>query len=195
MDTQTAKARAFQTLSEDGLVDLFSGIALVLIGIGWMFEPLFVLGISAPAVLVPLWFAVRKKVTEPRIGHVELREDTQMKVSRQLLWAVLLGSFVLGIVAFFSFSETTPAAIAFNELVPAIPTLIIAVMAVISWLLLRNIRFLVYALGLIVAGASVFAYSFPPHHGFLIGAIAPLIMGTWVFVEFMRSNPVIDAEA
>jgi len=48
-------------------------------------------------------------------------------------------------------------------------------------------------MGLIFAGAEVFIQGWPPHMGFFIGAILPLVFGGLIFADFLRKNPVVDA--
>ena len=194
MDTLDAKALAYQTLSEDGLIDLFCALGLLIIGAGW-WQDQVTLSTIAPPLLIPFWMVARKRISEPRLGHVELREDTQMKLSKNLLWAALLGSAAMGTFVYFAFTVDDAPSITVQELIPALPTLIISVMAFIGWLLLRANRYILYAMGLLAAGAEVFIQGFEPHVGFFLGAILPVVIGSYVFVNFLRNNPVIDGQA
>lgn len=194
VDVNEAKALAFQTLSEDGLVDLFCAFGLLAVAAGWQFG-LVALSAAGPAAMVAMWAAVRAQISKPRLGSVTLREDTQKRISRGLLILGVMGALVLGLFIYFYVvaADSSEPGRAVVTLVPALPTLIIAVMAVVGWALLRTNRFLLYAIGLLVAGAVVIATGAEPQLGFLLGAILPLIFGGLTLAAFLRNNPVIDA--
>lgn len=127
------------------------------------------------------------------MGSVTLREDTQKHISLALLFVAIIGALVLGLFVYFATVETDQPNRTLQDFVAALPTAIIAVMAIMGWALLRSNRFLLYALGLIVAAAFVIAMDAEPYVGFFIGAIAPLVIGAITLASFLRNNPVIDA--
>jgi hypothetical protein len=192
VDVDQAKALAYQTLSEDGLVDLFAAFGLILVGVGWLYG-VVALSAAGPPAMVALWVAARARISKPRMGSVALREDTQKHLSFALLLVSVIGALVLGLFVYFFTVETDSPSRALQDFVPALPTLILAVMAVMGWALLRSNRFLLYALGLLVAGAVVIAMDAEPYVGFFIGAALPLALGTATLMQFLRSNPVLDA--
>jgi hypothetical protein len=192
LDVDQAKALAYQTLSEDGLVDLFCALGLILVGLGWLYG-LVALSAAGPPAMVALWLAARARLSKPRMGSVALREDTQLRLSRGLLLLGVIGAMVFGLFVYFATVATDSPNRTLQDFVPALPTLIVAVMALIGWGLLRANRFLLYALGLLVAGAIVIALDAEPYVGFFIGAALPLVFGTLTLANFLRNNPVIDA--
>jgi len=192
VDVNEAKAIAYQTLSEDGLVDLFAAFGLVLTGIGWLYG-VVALSAVAPAAMVALWVVARARISKPRMGSVTLREDTQKHISFALLLIAVIGALVLGLFVYFSTVDTDQPNRTLQDFVAALPTAILAVMAIMGWALLRSNRFLLYALGLIIAAAIVIAIDAEPYVGFFIGAAAPLVLGSLTLMTFLRNNPVIDA--
>lgn len=192
LDVNDAKALAYQTLSEDGLVDLFCALGLALVGIGWLYD-LVALSAAGPAAMVALWVAARARISKPRMGSVTLREDTQKHVSFALLLIAVIGALVLGLFVYFTTVDTDQPNRTLQDFVAALPTAIIAVMAIMGWALLRANRFLLYALGLITAAAIVIATDAEPYVGFFIGAVLPAGVGALTLASFLRNNPVIDA--
>lgn len=192
LDVNEAKAIAYQTLSEDGLVDLFAAFGLILVGIGWLYD-VVALSAAGPAAIIALWVVARKRISLPRMGSVTLREDTQKHVSFALLLIAVIGALVLGLFVYFTTVDTDQPNRTLQDFVAALPTAIIALMAIMGWALLRANRFLLYALGLLVAAAIVIAMDAEPHVGFFLGAILPLVLGTVTLISFLRNNPVIDA--
>ncbi len=192
LDVKEAKAIAYQTLSEDGLVDLFAAFGLILVGIGWLYD-VVALSAAGPAAIIALWVVARKRISLPRMGSITLADDTQKKASFALLVVALIGALVLGLAVYFMVVEGDGPSRTLQDFVAALPTVIVAVMAIIGWALLRNNRFLLYALGLLIAAAIVIAMDAEPHVGFFLGAILPLLFGTVTLVSFLRNNPVIDA--
>jgi hypothetical protein len=62
--------KVFQSYWDDGLLDLFAAIGIFLIGVSWLRD--FPVGaVFVPALLVPFWNPVRRKVIEPRLGLVD----------------------------------------------------------------------------------------------------------------------------
>ena len=88
------ETRVLRFFWNDGLLDLLAGAGVCLIGLAWLFD-LVPLGAVARAVLIPFWKPLRAKITEPRLGYVEL-SDVQQKRNRNFL-AV---SIVLGVLTF-----------------------------------------------------------------------------------------------
>jgi len=192
LDVDQAKALAYQTLTEDGLVDLFCGLGLLLLGIGWWFDAVAVTA-GVPAILVPLWLVARRAISRPRLGSVTLREDTQKGIARGLAVIILMGAVVLAAFVYFSFGGYGEPGEVMRNLVPALPALLLALMANVAWIFLRTSRFLLYAAGLTFAAVVVTMTRSEPYVGFLIGAVLPIMCGTAALAIFLRDNPVIDA--
>jgi len=191
LDTDDAKAIAYGTISEDGLVDLFCALAMLLVGVGWHYD---IVAFSAvgPAAMVAMWGMVRRRVSRPRIGAVSLREDTQLCLSRGLKWTLVFGALLFGVLIYLFVVVDDEPNTRLATLVPALPAFIVAIMGAMGAVLLRAARFLVYAAAVLAAGVVIVVTDGEPEWAFFAGAVLPLLIGGVIFVNFLRQNPVID---
>ena len=142
-DLNELEHRAYRTLWQDGLLDLFVGIAIVCIGTSWVAgSP--VLGAVVPALLVPLWQATRKRLVEPRVGYVEFSSERKGRERRSLGALLLLGvlMLVLGVAVYFV-TRTDPSHLAHlaPAVIPALPAALMALGGVLVALLFGIRRF------------------------------------------------------
>ena len=79
---------------QDGSVDLFAGLGLTWIAVAWLCD-LIALGPLAAAVFVPSWVAFRRRVVEPRLGHVRFNEQRQSRLRKAHVTLIGIGSHVL----------------------------------------------------------------------------------------------------
>ena len=97
--------RTYMSYHQDGLIDIFLGIYVLLFALGillknltdssmWTVAP----GIF-PAIMLPIWISVKKRITMPRIGYVKFGTRRGGK-----LLAVIIGLMVAGLGAFMVFA-------------------------------------------------------------------------------------------
>jgi hypothetical protein len=64
---------------QDGLIDIFVGIYVLLFGSGILlltvtdFSTWFVVPAIFPAIMIPVWISAKKRITMPRIGYVNFK--------------------------------------------------------------------------------------------------------------------------
>jgi len=99
------KPSAYLSYRQDGLVDIFIGLGILVFGIGMLTDQLYIVGIF-PALLVPLWTSAKRSITAPRMGNVGFSPAQWAKGSMTV--GILLGigmlalTRVVGIVVFRS---------------------------------------------------------------------------------------------
>lgn len=172
----------------DGLLDLFSGLSVTIIGISWITH-FAAFGGVVPALLIPLWGPVRRRFTEPRLGLVELAQARQNRNRAFMRLMVFAGvvSLLLGVGAFLALSRgLTPSVL----VVKAIPGLVVGLAGIAAAEALQLPRFLIYG-GLTVATALVVAVipELNPGWAFVSGGVAALIGGTRLAIRLARRHP------
>lgn len=193
-DLDRIERRAYQTIWEDGLLDLFVGAGILAIGLSWI-SRFPVLGAVLPALLVPAWQVAHKQIAEPRTGYVKLSRARQARQKRSLQALALLGvaTMMLGVAAFFFTQARSPAV---DELlrtaIPALPAVLLGIGSALAGMLFEIRRLLAYA-GLLFAGgaAGAWLHAGPGWH-FLFPGIVIVIVGVTMLVSFLRKYPAQD---
>ena len=96
--------RTYITYHQDGLIDLFIGFYILLFATGILFNTIlelntwFVIPAIFPALIIPIWISIKKRVTVPRIGYVKFKTGGTNKLT-----AVFLALIVAGLGTFFLF--------------------------------------------------------------------------------------------
>jgi len=173
---------------QDGLVDLLAGAALVAIGIAWLFQ-LFPLGATAPGVLMLFWKPLRAKWTEPRLGYVEFSDMQTWRNQSFLVLLLMCGALV------FAFVMTSCAVVTLGLrdverwVAPALPAWILAFLLGVGATITLQIRFLGYALALVVCGTVVMAGQWEPGWALLAGGGITLVGAAITMFRFARRYP------
>ncbi len=185
------ESRLVQIYWDDGLLDLLSGLGLVLIGVGWQLD-LVPLSALAPALLIPLWKPLRERLTEPRLGYAELA-GTQTARTRSFLRSAAAAGGVTFLAATGFYLALTrsgagePGGLA--AIVPALPAVLLAALALATSWLVALPRFLLYAAGLVAAGLAVAAFELRPGWSLLAGGALTLLGGVWAARRFRQRYP------
>jgi len=144
----------FRAWWDDGLLDLFFGLGLLVIGIGWE-TPLGPLAVLHVPLWIALWGPLRRRLVEPRAGFVRFSQARRDRNARGLRIAWMLGLvvFALALSAALGLRGLeTRAALA--RAVVGLPAMLLAIGACIAGALTGTRRFFVYGFAL-AAGASV----------------------------------------
>lgn len=187
-DLQDIEQGLYASRWDDGLLDLFAGLGVLLVGIGWL-GPWPALGGVAPALLIPIWPLVRRRFVEPRSGFVAFGPQRGRAERRSLVGLVGLGlgtfAFaVIGYVASRGGDAWLPAVI------PALPGVLIGLGGVVVGLTFQLRRMVTYGLlAAAVAGAFTLLGTEPGVYLVVTGALIS-IAGAARLARFIREHPV-----
>jgi predicted small integral membrane protein len=188
-NTHAIERRVFRTFWADGLLDLFGAVGVFGIGMAWTFD-LVVVGALVPAVLVPLWQPLRQRLIEPRLGLVEFSEQRERRNNARLLTTALFGVGTLILVVALYFGRTRLGMDAPVSLIAGLPAILLAVLGIVTAFLTASPRFLAYAAILGGFGIGGAAYGLEPGPILVLASVPISVAALWVFLHFLRQNPV-----
>lgn len=184
--------QAYSTLWNDGLIDLTAGIALFTIGVAWVTGNSPYSPFVAP-MLIPVWMVARKKISEPRIGVVNLGADRVKKGKRNLLFLFMFGvlTFVMGLALYFlgPLRETLAANNQANW-VAGLPAALLAAPAVIVAISFDVKRYFIYAAALLMAALPVAVLDQHPGWAFIPAGVLFIVTGGHMLIQFLRDYPL-----
>jgi len=181
--------RIYRHYWDDGLLDLFAALGVLLIGVAWM-HGYGVAGVIVPAMLAPLWQPVRERFVEPRLGFVEFSDARERQNRKRLTLVVYLGVIALIAALELYFHRELLAANPGVRLVAGLPAMLLAIRAAMTALLIASARFLVYSAVLLVAGAAGAWLGWSPGAIMAVSGAVLLVIATAVLTMFLRANPV-----
>jgi len=186
--------RVLKSSWNDGLIDLFAGIGVLLIGLSWQFD-LVPLGSIAPALLIPVWQPLRRRLIEPRTGYMEFGERTRLRLSRSLLTMIILGvgTLALGVGIYLYAAGGVP--MAGVTVVAGLPAALIGLAALIAGNSFGIPRFPLYALVFMVGAAATILLGLEPALPMMAGGALAAASGALLLGRFLRDHPVIDEQA
>jgi hypothetical protein len=187
------EASIYRAQFDDGLLDILGGLAIALIGLGWLTEP--ALGGIAPVVLIPFWPLLRKKITAPRIGEVEFSTARKALMQRGVVAITILltVSSLVGMAVFLLWEMGGPAWRPLLHVVaPLWPGIIVAVLLAVGGVIIKATRFYGYGLYVLVVAVVVSGLlGLRPGVYLLIGGVPVALAGGVVLARFVRQNPVL----
>jgi len=104
MSLRQVEKRTYMSYHQDGLLDIFVGVYILLFGTGILlltmtdFSTWFIIPAIFPAIMIPIWISAKKRITMPRIGYVNFGVRGANK-----MMALFLGLMVAGLGAFMVF--------------------------------------------------------------------------------------------
>lgn len=170
----------------DGLLDLLSGAAILMIGIAWLAD-LPAMGAVAPAILVPLWKPLRQRFTEPYMGMVEFSQSHQTRNRSFLATSIAIGVILLlaGITLYFLANRPTDS-IEMKRVVQGVPAVAIGLMAIMTASITSLSRFHVYGGFLVLLGCVAAILQTGPAWPMVVGGALVAITGLFVFAQFQK---------
>ena len=96
--------KTYMSYHQDGLLDIFIGIYVLLFGLGISlmtltdFSTWFIIPAIFPAIMIPIWISAKKRITMPRIGYVNFGVRGVNKIM-----AIFIGLMVAGLGVFMVF--------------------------------------------------------------------------------------------
>ena len=184
--------QAYHAIWEDGLIDIFVGLALALIGLFWISYDSAYGSFVAP-ILVPFWTVSRKRISEPRRGVVNLSTERMAKENKKLAGLMLFGvaTFTIGVVWYvIGRPGGAPPANWVPHIVAGLPAMLLAIPAIIIVFAYGLNRFLIYASVLLLSAVAVVLLDLRPGWGFLPGGIVCLAVGATILRSFIRKYPL-----
>ncbi len=178
----------FRSYWDDGLLDVLSGLALLVTGLGWESELGALAVIQAPLWIV-LWGPLRRRIVEPRAGFVEFSLARRKRSARGLWWTVALGVGALVLVilaALFIREHGAPAAS--RLLSPGLPAVLVALAAGLASLLTGARRFRAYGLVLLAGAAATVLLARGPALPLVVGGLVVAVSGALLLGRFVRDS-------
>lgn len=194
-DLEDLESEAYQDSFSDGLVDLFLGLGLALIGALWLwFESVAGLaGVFAAAVawaLVP----IRRRVVEPRVGYVRWTAPRLKWERKQLRLLFVLGSVALliGVGLALSLANGDGGTSGDRNVVAGLPAILLAIGAFVLAATSGFKRLWGYGTILMIAAAVTILIEAGPGGSLLAAGAAIGAVGVVLLSRFLRANPVRD---
>jgi hypothetical protein len=183
--------RVYEACWQDGSIDLFAGVAAAGIGVAWIFD-LVVMGPIAPALAIPLWVAFRRRVIEPRLGHVRFDSSRRRRLKRAhvVLIAVGCATLILGVATYFASGGARPEW--FRSVVPALPGVLVGIAGALSALMFAIPRLALYAVPFVLGGLGVAALDTDPGWALLAGGLVAATTGCVLLVRFAWQFPLLS---
>ena len=178
---------------DDGLLDLFSGLGLALVGLAWLFD-LVALGAVAPALLLPFWPLARRRITEPRTGFARFREERVALERKKHLGLVATCCLFLAAAVGGWFAVRGVIRASAAHLVAGLPAFLLAIGAVLAGVILGLGRFGFYAFLLLCAGAFVIREDLDPGWSILGGGVAILLCGLGLLARFVATHRAVSGD-
>jgi hypothetical protein len=197
IDLKEVEQAAYASKWQDGLIDLFAGVGVLGIGISWLSE-FMVFSACLPALLIPLWAGVRKRITAPRAGSVVFTKKRMAK-ERRGLWGLallgVLGCLWGGVAVVIMRTVPNHGGEITGLLVAALPNTLLGIGAAAVGFLFGIQRFLAYAVVLFVCGQIGAFLHLDPGYLFLPGGLVMVVVGIIMLNRFLHQNPASELEA
>ena len=189
------EADAYRSRFDDGLLDLYIGIALLWIGASWMwFEETAAILAVFPALVVTPFVTWRKRFIEERTGYVRFSEPRRRRERRSLVSILVIGEVVLivGIVAGIVFGQGGNVRDALDWLGPGIIAFIIAIMVGMVAVASTLPRLFAYATLLVVGAVAAASFETSPGTPLLIVGGVVTVWGAVLTTRFVRAHPRVE---
>ncbi len=184
---------------QDGLLELFAAVVLLVIAGAWIANPSFV-GILAAFIVLYGWKGVervKQRVTYPRIGYYQERSDEPRSSAKGMLW-FLAGSIAIMVIAVLVGGDISDPA----EWRRAAPLLAGASLSGGFWYAAHQsgfVRFRFIAALSVVSGALLWLFGSGEDYAgvvwhLVILAVPLAAIGFWALARFLRSHPVQSAD-
>ena len=187
IDLKEIERRAYLSYHQDGLVDIFMGLAFLVFGAPILYDPGMVAVGGIIAVVPVMYAAVKKAITIPRLGYVKFASQRRNKTRIVVLFLVVAG--VLGNVAGVFALIYRPFVIFLVEnymmVIGVVGAAIFSLVAYLSEIK----RFYAYgAMVLIVFPSGYVVHTSLQYHLVLMGVLM-LLSGVGLLYRFLRKYP------
>lgn len=191
------ESEAYQDSFSDGLVDLFIGLGLALIGTLWLwFES--VAGLAGVFAAMVAWALVpiRRRIVEPRTGYVRWAAPRLKWERKQLKLLFGLGSVALliGVGLALSLANGDGGSSGDRNVVAGLPAILLAISAFVLATTSGFKRLWGYGIVLMMAAAVTILIEAGPGGSLLAAGAAIGAVGLFLLSRFLRANPVRDTK-
>jgi len=177
----------FRSFWDDGLLDILTGMALLLAGVGWQSEIGALAVVQAPLWIV-LWGPLRRLVVEPRAGFVRFSLARRKRITCGLAATLALGVGLFAVVVLAALVvRERGAPPTLGQAVDGLPAILVAVAAMLAGLLTGARRFHAYALGLVAGAAVTVVFALGPAFPLVVVALAVIAVGVTLLGRFLRA--------
>lgn len=171
--------KVYTSYHQDGLLDIFVGFALAAVGAGMLIN-MEELGIWVIIGFFPLWLILKKKITVPRAGFVELS-----KVRNKILLNILrIGVGVIVLITFALWFMPSTRGIGFLAI-----GIVMAILSCFFSYMLYLKRFYWFGLVALVSFAANQFFKLSLSLAFIIPGVVMIIIGVIVLVLFLIKYP------
>lgn len=186
-----AERRVFRAYWSDGLLDMFVGLSVLTIGLGWWVD-LFTPSLAAPVVACFFWRAAHERLVEPRMGSVVFSTRRRHDMLQGLIAIASLGLVVGGNLVTRIWMGKGHSGFA-EWFAPAIPATIVAAMALSTAAAFGLWRFVGYGLLFSAVGLTVAAAKSEPWFALIAGGAGVIICGLLMLRTFFHRHPLPSA--
>lgn len=190
--------KAYLSYHDDGLLECFIGLFILVFGIGMQFDTVGYLGGTVPALGIPLYAALKKKLILPRIGLVQFGPERKFRMKKEHVFYVVFFAMtaLMGVVVFIGFERVTGDVEMFVKRFVMLPMGVIGMIAFSAVAYWKQIpRYGLHAglmlLFVIIGPLLNVAH---PHYFMTLGVLI-LGIGIVVTVRFFRKYPKTTEEA
>jgi hypothetical protein len=187
------ESEAYQNSFADGLIDLFLGLGLALIGLTWLWFPAEA-GIAGAIAAVIAWALVpiRRRIVEPRIGYVRWTAP-RIKWERKqlrLLFGLITAAMLIGVAVAQSIATGDDLATPDRNFVAAMPAILLAIGALALAITSGFKRLWGYGAVLLSAATVTILIEAGPGGSLLAAGGAIGVAGAILLGRFLRAHPV-----
>jgi hypothetical protein len=190
-DLDQLEQQVYESTWNDGLIDLCTGVALLIIGIIWVTGQ-SVYGTFVAPLMIPVWVAARKRISEPRMGVVRFSADRVGKEKTHFLGLFIFGVLTLVLALAWYFLGSRDESIAVLQqlnIVAGLPAALLLVPAVFVAFSLELPRFFAYGAALLFSAIPVVILDLHPGWAFIPSGILCLAMGICLLARFVVKFP------
>jgi len=196
---QTNPQEDYLHYHNDGLLDIFIGLGILVVGLGMLTDIYYVFIAILPAIMIPVWRDAKKRYTAPRMKTIHFPEVD--RIARRTM-ALLTGLLMAGMLVFLVVAMVVLFESQSNGLLPIwLQTFIkeyfwlllgafgAGVLSLIAWLYRLN-RYFIYAALTLAICAIATLLSAPFWLTVVLTGATITFFGLAVLLRFMQDYPI-----
>lgn len=193
--------RTYISYHQDGLIDLFIGFYILLFAAAILLNTIldlstwFIFPAIFPALIIPIWISIKKRVTIPRIDYVKFKSGGTNKLTAVFLALMVAG---LGTFFLFGFASTQSWASTLRNIITSNSMIFIGLRAfVISSLFAYTIGLQrLYAYGIVSLALFTISHfiTVPIEYLLVTIGLVILVYGSLLLMQFIRKYPLSQGE-